>query len=52
MNTFQMMCKIMKTNTFLGMVVGVNECSLYEIHEFLVDFGVLLAQGSEETWRC
>ena len=47
------MCKIMKTNTFLGMVVGVNECSSYKIREFFwLIFGILLAQGSEETWRC
>ena len=28
MNTFQTMCTIMKTDTFLGIVAGVNECKL------------------------
>ena len=47
------MCKIMKTNTFLGIVAGVNECSLVQNSlVFWLICGILLAQGSEETWRC
>ena len=39
MNIFQTMCKIMKkTNTFLGIVAGVNECSLVRNSCLLVGF--------------
>ena len=55
MSAFQIRCEILEklilSLFFLGIFVGVNECSFLKFVYFVVGFGDSLAQGSKELWH-